>query len=162
MQPQASHNFASILLQCNNGRLSTPMLVLLAVICFAICIKADTYLEACAIRDNKNVPDRNSSIFYEDRTPNNIPRVLGSIENVFVHEVLADKRRLFVGARQLLYKQQIYPVPVDKISGRLWEQWAMQKLGRDKFRVNIFHLFYEINEISVMWNNPITLLISVT
>jgi hypothetical protein len=53
-------------------------------------------------------------------------RVLGSIENIFVHEVLSDKRRLFVVARQLLYEQQIYMVPVDTISGR--EQWAMQAL----------------------------------
>ena len=45
-------------------------------------------------------------------------RVLGSIENIFVHEVLSDKRWLFVVARQLfVYEQQIYVVPVDTISG---------------------------------------------
>jgi hypothetical protein len=73
--------------------------------------------------------------------------VLGSIENIFVHEVLADNRRLFVVARPVtiektrdhisgailrtmgtprlivglpaIHEEQIYAVPVDKVSGRL-------------------------------------------
>jgi len=107
MQPQASYYyFASILLQGNNGRLPTPMLALLAVICFAICIEADTYLEACAIGDNKNSLDRNPSMKTEQRIAfqrgdfirfdSKNDTVVGPIENIFVHEVLESQDQLLL------------------------------------------------------------------
>ena len=79
------------------------MLAVLGVICFVICTKADPYLEACTIGDNKNALDHNPSMKTERRitfqrgdfirfdSKNDI--VVGSIENIFVHEVTVKETR---------------------------------------------------------------------
>ena len=69
----------------------------LGVICF-VTLRADTYLEACTIGDNRNTLDHNLSMktewriifqrgdFIKFHSKNDI--VVGSIKNIFVHEVL--------------------------------------------------------------------------
>src|ERR1700684_3498308 len=59
------------------------MLAVLGVICFAICTEADTYLEACAIGDNKNMKTERRITFQRGdfiRFSSKNDIVVGSIE----------------------------------------------------------------------------------